>query len=225
MRVAENLTRQVYCEIRDQILRGEFNGQHLAESFFATRFDVSKAPIREALNRLEAEGLIVIRPRRGAWVPRFSEEDVKEIYQLCELLETAAMRKIMLNRQVIDRLQASLKSEEANLCQHNKSAYLLAHADFHSEIARATANSRLHRLLEYLQQQMLILQQQTVEFPDCRWVAKHRAILGALEKAKVEEAAQLMVEHIRAMREEALTSLQKPVKSNSVSLAGRSWHP
>jgi DNA-binding GntR family transcriptional regulator len=87
LKIPENLTQQAFRHIRDEILRGKLDGrQHLTEDYFAERFGISKSPIREALNRLESEGLITIVPRRGAFVVKLSVQDIEEIFELREAL-------------------------------------------------------------------------------------------------------------------------------------------
>jgi DNA-binding GntR family transcriptional regulator len=215
IRMAENLTRQVYCQIRDQILRGSFDGQHLSESFFATTLGVSKSPIREALNRLETEGLIVIRPRRGAWVPRFSAEDAREICELCEVLDSAALRRLVVDRECIDRLRASIRVAEDGLYRKDKRDYFAAEVDFHRAIASWSANARLSGMLNSLHQQMLILFQQTTAPPDDRWIAEHREVLAALERARFTESAILMAKHICSVREFLIKALEIPAAASS----------
>jgi DNA-binding GntR family transcriptional regulator len=107
IKIPENLTQQAYRLIRDEILQGKLNNrQRLTEDYFAQEFQISKSPVREALNRLEAEGLIKIIPRRGAFVRDFSLNDVEEIYQMREILEAAVMRGIKINQKLADRRHA-----------------------------------------------------------------------------------------------------------------------
>lgn len=226
IKIPENLTQRACCAIRDEILQGRLNGQQrLTETFFANKFGVSKSPIREALNRLEAEGLILIEPRRGAFVRHFSMQDVKEIYELCELLEPIAMRQMVLDKQILSRLHVSLQAAKDGLRRQDKDAYLLAEADFHRALARANTNSRLYAILESMYQQALILQHRAFEALNERSVVEHERIVEALEIGKIELASRLMVEHIGSMREDVLTRLQKPGESRPPSLTGRSPHP
>src|SRR5205814_716957 len=98
MKIPENLTQHAYRLIRDGILQGKLNNrQRLTEDYFAQEFHISKSPIREALNRLEAEGLIEIVPRRGAFVRDFSISDVEEIYEMREILEAAVIRGLKID--------------------------------------------------------------------------------------------------------------------------------
>lgn len=207
LRIPDNLTQRAYRAIRDEILKGKLNGEmRLTEGFFASRYKVSKSPIREAMNRLEAEGLIIIRPRRGAFVAGFSRQDIEEIYDLRETLEAAAVRGIVPDPKVIARLRAALNAAKASLREKNKVDYILADADFHRVLAQANPNMRLRKILESMHGQMLILRHSTFELSSGRSVLQHQGILEALEKGNNEAAARLMSQHIRAVKAKLLTS-------------------
>ena len=88
----------VYEELKMQILRGTIvPGTRLMEVEMAEQMGVSRTPIREAIHKLEKEGLVVIEPRRGAYVSRVSMEDMLEILELRENLEGFAAYRAALN--------------------------------------------------------------------------------------------------------------------------------
>lgn len=209
LKIPDNLTQRAYRAIREEILKGKLNGrQRLTEAFFAERLGVSKSPIREALNRLEAEGLVVISPRRGASVIQFTVQDVKEIYELREILETAAVRSATVDEKLLSRLCSALREAKKNLRKKDKVAYILADADFHRAIAQSSANVRLRKILENMHGQMLILRHRTFELSSGLSVVEHENILLALEDGDREKASSLMAKHIRAVRGKLLAHLE-----------------
>lgn len=209
LKIPDNLTQRAYRAIREEILKGKLNGrQRLTETFFAEKLGVSKSPIREALNRLEAEGLVVIAPRRGASVIQFTVDDVNEIYDLREILETAAVRSAAVDERLLSRLRAALREAEQNLRKKDKVSYILADADFHRSIAQASVNTRLRKILENMHGQMLILRHRTFELSSGLSVIEHERIVRALEKGDRETAASLMTKHIRAVRGKLLAHLK-----------------
>ncbi len=209
LRIPENLTQRAYRAIRDDIVKGRLNGkQRLTEAFFVRRLGVSKSPIREALNRLEADGLIVIEPRKGASVVSLSVEDVDEIYELREILEAAAIRNLAAEPKTWPRLRASLDEAKRALRANDKAGYILADAEFHGVIAKANTNSRLRRFLESMHGQMLVLRHQTYELSSGRSVVDHEQILEALEEGNHERASRLMTEHIHAVRAKLVEHLR-----------------
>ena len=91
----ENLTlwQRVHERLREQILSGKLEpGAELAEVALSEQLGVSRGPIREALGRLASEGLVTVRPRRGAVVRSLSKEEFLELYQVREALEMMAVR-------------------------------------------------------------------------------------------------------------------------------------
>src|SRR5262249_11408572 len=89
----ENLTlwQRVYDHLREEILSGELPaGSELQEVALSSQLGVSRGPIREAIGRLAAEGLVVVRPRRGAVVRALSKQEFLEAYQVREALEMMA---------------------------------------------------------------------------------------------------------------------------------------
>lgn len=209
LKIAKSITQRSYELIRAQILRGELNAsQRLTEAYFAKLFGISKSPIREALNRLEADGLIVIRPRRGAFVRDFSLRDTEEIYEMREILETCAVRNLELGPKLLLQLRAAVDAAEAHLNQNDQEKYVRADADFHRILAQANPNSRLRKALESMHDQMLILRHKTFALTGRNSVRQHRQILEALEQGDREAAAQFMAEHIRAVRRRLLEEIQ-----------------
>lgn len=111
-----NIQDAVVDGIRDMILKGHLKpGDRLRQDELANTFGVSTMPIREALRQLQAEGLVVFRPRRGATVASLSISEYEEIYLIREALETLACRWAAedFDRIPIDRLKLLLQEIEA----------------------------------------------------------------------------------------------------------------
>lgn len=210
LKIPENLTQQAYRSIRDEIIAGKINGQqHFTEAYFANRYGISKSPIREALNRLESEGLITIIPRRGAFVREFSIHDVEEIYELREVLEALAMRNAEFDAKTLDRLREIAHSAQSSFEKNDKPNYIRKDAAFHTALAKASTNSRLRRILESMNNQLLILRRQTFELTGQSSIKQHLRILDTLEKGKRDVAAKLLAEHIRLVRKSLVDHLKK----------------
>src|SRR3954464_5958021 len=107
-----SLSSDVTSGLRDAILNGISQpGDHLTEAEIAREMGVSHGPVREALRELEAENLIIIEPHRGAFVRAFTAQDVREIYSLRALLETAMVHLAQARVQPsdLDDLQALIE--------------------------------------------------------------------------------------------------------------------
>lgn len=111
-----NIQDTIVDGIRDMILNGPLKpGDRLRQDELANAFGVSTMPIREALRQLQAEGLVIFRPRRGATVASLSVSEYEEIYRIREELETLACRWAAedFDRIPIDRLKLLLQEIEA----------------------------------------------------------------------------------------------------------------
>jgi DNA-binding GntR family transcriptional regulator len=213
LKIPENLTRQAYRLIRDEILQGHLDApRHLTEGYFARQFGISKSPIREALNLLESEGLIKIVPRRGAFVAEFSIHDIEEIYELREVLEALVVRNAVLDAKVLGRMRQAVQAAETSRQKGDKLGYMHEDAAFHAALAQASSNSRLRKMLENMRNQMLILRRKTFELTSQTSVKKHFEILDALEKGKRETAEELMAQHIRTVRTRLINHLREQAK-------------
>jgi DNA-binding GntR family transcriptional regulator len=93
----------VYRELRKAILNGMFSpGQMLRQDEVASRLGVSRSPLREALPRLEAEGIVVLHPRRGYAVARLDPKEIAEVFNLRSLLESELARRSLQRRTEAD---------------------------------------------------------------------------------------------------------------------------
>jgi DNA-binding GntR family transcriptional regulator len=215
MKIPENLTQHAYRLIRDGILQGKLNNrQRLTEDYFAQEFHISKSPIREALNRLEAEGLIKIVPRRGAFVRDFSISDVEEIYEMREILEAAVIRGLKIDAKMAGQLRQVREKAKECIETGDKLGYISADASFHTILASAHTNSRLRTVLEGMHNQLLILRHRTFELSGRTSVVQHGRILSTLVRGDNEAAAKLMIEHIRFVRDKLIASLTQLNSAN-----------
>src|SRR5215467_13310199 len=121
LKIPSNLTTLAYNSIKEYILEGRLDeDSRLTEEFLSTQLGISKSPIREALNRLEAEGLIRIEPRKGAYLRRLSAVEVADLYDLREALEVHVMRTAKVTPALLGELRQSLKRQRAFLKANDK---------------------------------------------------------------------------------------------------------
>src|SRR5277367_2259226 len=107
----------VYAQILEKILDGTLPaGYALRESELAAQFGVSKTPLRDALVRLQAEGLVSIPPYRSAVVVGYSQQDLREIYEVRELLEGACAREAALTISTDDLAELSQLMRGSAVC-------------------------------------------------------------------------------------------------------------
>jgi DNA-binding GntR family transcriptional regulator len=138
----------VTTALRDAILSGELRpGERLLQEQLADQLRVSRIPLRDALRRLEAEGLVRIGPRRGAEVATLTRADVLEIYELRVSLEPELMRRAVSALEPADIKRLVDMSEEMDARVDKPALGLRARRAFYSELYRYADRPRTHRLI------------------------------------------------------------------------------
>jgi DNA-binding GntR family transcriptional regulator len=223
--IGETVADALYRRLLDLILFGDLvDGGRLLLQELATRFDVSLTPVREALQRLAAEGFITATPRRGYRVQAPNSAHVNDLWQVRLGLEGAAGEQIVfrLNAgELCDRDLAVLTNildkmdAEAETMSHRR--HITLNARFHNQLVAHSGNRLLITLYRSVQVQLLGAWVQR-GLPDWRSrlaqeAAEHRAILAALQARDATAVEEAMRRHIRR----SLTDAMKDVGKRKVS--------
>ncbi len=210
IKIPSNLTSLAYDSIKRYILDGRLDeGGRLTEEFLATALGISKSPIREALNRLETEGLIRIEPRRGAYLQDLSTKDINDLYDLREALETHVVHTAELSPELIAQFKESVRRMRKYLKENDKPHYIDEDMHFHAILATATGNRRLCKTLENVQNQIWIFRRKTYDLSSSTAADFHQTIVEALEAGDRNAAARAMRDHIGTVRRKLLEFLEQ----------------
>jgi DNA-binding GntR family transcriptional regulator len=200
----ENLTlwQRVYDHLRAAILSGRLEpGAELAEVPLSEELGVSRGPIREAIGRLASEGLVTVRPRRGAVVSPLSKEEFLELYQVREALERMAVKLAVRRLQPEDfaALQGLIDDMATHAERGQVDEFFEANAAFHARLIDASGNAKLGEMYRQLLDQIGRYRTRSLRLRGNlqRSIAEHAAILRAAKRGDAERAAHLMSEHIR----------------------------
>ena len=180
----------VFNTLRQAILTGELKpGERLMEIHLANRLGVSRTPIREAIRKLELEGLVTMIPRRGAEVAQITEKSMKDVLEVRRTLDALSAEKALK--------EACRKFEEA---VKTKDIKMIAKADvaIHDIIAAATGNQRLIQLINNLAEQMYRYRFEYIkDFSQHeRIINEHRIIYESIVKKDKEAASEMAKTHI-----------------------------
>ena len=196
------LAQQVYDHLRRDILANTYlPGEALPEEAVAARLKVSRAPVREAIRRLAAEGLATLIPRQGAVVRSLSPRDFLNAYQVREALETLAVRLAAprLDASDLDALDRLHDTMSRHAGRNQVDAFFEANAAFHAVFVDRSGNDKLQEVYY-----PLVAQMRRYYLPSLylrggmeRSIGEHGDILRALREQDVEEAVRLVGEHIR----------------------------
>jgi DNA-binding GntR family transcriptional regulator len=202
-----NLTELTYRSIKQNVLDGTLGElSRLTEESLATQLGISKSPVREALNRLEAEGLVIIEARRGAYVRQFSAKEIRDLYELREILEVHAIEMATISPKLLTDLAASINKTKKFLKAGNKLEHIEEDMRFHRLITSATGNQELCRVLENVQQKALLCRSKSYELSATTAPVAHMKIFQALKKDSKREARSAMRDHIVFVRERLLAT-------------------
>ena len=200
----ENLTlwQRVYDHLREEILTGHLEpGAELAEVALSEQLGVSRGPLREAIGRLAAEGLVTVRPRRGAVVRSLSKEEFLELYQVREALEMMAVRLAVPRLGAADfaTLQGLIETMAKHAERDEIAEFFEANVAFHGYLFAASGNGKLQEVYRQLLGQIGRYRIRSLALRGNlqRSVAEHAAILRAARRGDAERAAHLMSEHVR----------------------------
>ncbi|MBA7528617.1 HTH-type transcriptional repressor RspR [subsurface metagenome] len=204
-----SLKDRTYQNIKFQIIRGNLKpGTRLLEEELAKAMSISRAPIREAFNKLEKEGFVTIIPRKGAAVSNVTTEIIEDIFEIRETLETLAVKKslgkIFINEleKVGDDFKEFINKSENT---ENRIQYLVLDKKFHDLLSQNCGNKKLIELLTNLQEQIHWLRNISLKrttFSDS--VKEHLAIIEALKRNDEKLVTKTLLQHIERAKESSL---------------------
>jgi DNA-binding GntR family transcriptional regulator len=197
-----SVQQQAAEKLRAAILAGVFKpGDRLIEADLCRRTGVSRPSLREALRRLEAEGLIVIIPNRGPQVPVLSWEEAEEIYQVRALLEgeVAALCARRSTPSDHEQMRTALALFERAVRQNDRAMRLSSTADFYRIMQRAAGNAVIEELLQRLVARINFLRAQSMSRAGrAKFSLKEmRTIFFAIVKGDARAARKAAEVHVR----------------------------
>jgi len=208
-----SLKDRAYQNIKFQIIRGNLRpGTRLLEEELAKAMSISRAPIREAFNKLEKEGFVTTIPRKGAAVSNVTTEIIEDIFEIRETLETLAVKK-SLGKIFIDELEKVgdnfkefiNKSENAE----NRIQYLVLDKKFHDLLSQNCGNKKLIELLANLQEQIHWLRNISLKRTTFSGsVREHLAIIEALKGNDKKLITKALLLHLERAKESSLIEVK-----------------
>ena len=209
-----------YSQVRFRILTGELPpGAVISQARLARELGVSTTPLREAIRRLAAEGMILLEAHRDARVTTVSAQEARHLHEVRGSVDPLAAGLAAESRteEQLEQMGHALR-RMTPLRDGTSMDSLLAHRDFHRSVYRASDNAVLVDILEQLwdksDRYRLIGLRASDDSPDdsARIRAEHEEILAAVEAGDAERARQVMRLHVRqSLGRQAITALEHPV--------------
>lgn len=204
--------QSVYRALQDLLARHHFApGEKLNVEALSRDLGVSRTPVWEALKRLEMEGVVRTRPRKGVYVAALDADKAREIYVVREAVEGLAARLAARNITAAELrgLERSLDAQEAAAAAADVAAMSRADIEFHNLIVQAGRNETLTRILRSLYGQILILRLQTLNLKDRirPSLLEHKRIFAALKSGDPDRAETAARRHIQMVLRDAMAVL------------------
>ena len=193
---AEEAHQTVY----DAIIAGDIKpGERITEEELAKSLGISRTPVREALRRLETQGLLAHAPHRGMVVRELEQQEITELYEMREVLEGAAAASAAQHASEIEieSLEELIKSDEKRL--DDPKALAASNKLFHETLYRSAHNRYLVKTLTSLRSSMAVLGPTTLSHPGRAKtaLAEHKAIVACLKRGDAEGACEAAKQHTR----------------------------
>jgi DNA-binding GntR family transcriptional regulator len=204
------LTDLAHSAIRESIVSGGFAmGERLVETQLASQLGMSRAPIREALQRLAKEGLVVEHAHQGTFVAELSGEDVVDIYNVRLGLEITALRLFMKNGLKTDSLRDRIEQMQRAADREDIAGVVRAELDFHRQIAVGAQNAVLMSLFTELEGRlMLVIAIDDAAFTRLHDIAaEHVPVVEAIEEGDELKAIAVFEDHLVSTVGQALERL------------------
>lgn len=194
------LTERVYSRLREDVLRAHLlPGTTVLEAELAARFGVSKTPVREALRLLVQDGWVLVVPRRGYVIRPLGLEDVRDVFQLREMIEPgfaaeAAARVGAPDPQVEEAIRTQRAADDLSVA-------LDAAGTFHVRVAELSGNARATRVVRNLVDDVtrlhFLLPALDGHIESSDEIAAHEEIAAAITAGDTRRASKVMRDHLR----------------------------
>ncbi|WP_344561344.1 GntR family transcriptional regulator [Streptomyces axinellae] len=177
-------------------------GQHLVESELAQHLGVSRQPVREALQRLNSDGWVDLRPAQGAFVHEPSEEEADQLLSVRTLLEAEAARLAAAHadKAGIAELEELCTQGEAAVARDEVETVVAMNAQFHAKVMRLAGNAVLSELAAQVDRRVRWFYKPVARQRGIQSWIEHRRLIAAITARDEEETGRIMREHTEHTR-------------------------
>lgn len=209
----------VFNTLRKAILKGEFSpGERLMEKQLADRLGVSRTPVREAIRKLELEGLVVMIPRKGAEVARVTEKDISDVLEVRATLEGLAVKLACKNMTPAELKKLVRINQEFAKAADKSDVEKIIDLDiaFHDTIFKASNNDKLISILNNLREQIYRFRMEYVyHMADYKQlVREHQQIVDAISNNQSDKAQDSAIIHIQNQEKSVIEYSQRQQSNN-----------
>jgi len=207
-----SLKDRVYQNIKFQIINNNLKpGIRLLEEEIAKAMNISRAPIREAFNRLEKEGFVTIIPRKGAAVSNITTQMIEDIFEIRENLESLAINNSLgkISMENLEKIGNNFKkfiNKPTNA--ENRMQYLSLDKKFHNLLIKNCGNEKLVEILSNLQEQIHWIRNislKRIAFSGS--IEEHLSIIESLKKNDADLVIKSLLIHLERAKESSISEI------------------
>lgn len=204
----------VFENLREAILEGKLDpGQRLMEIQLAEQLGVSRTPVREAIRKLELEGLVIMVPRKGAYVADVSLKDIMEVLEIRTVIEglAASLAAERMTDDELDKLEMICYQFKQCYQKDDIDGMIQKDIEFHDVIFTATRNSKLNTIAQSIIEQIYRFRVRYIsEYDKAKeLVEEHQAILEAISQRDADKAYDKAIRHIENVGSHMIESALK----------------
>ncbi len=209
-----------YNQLKSGVLAGDFKpGERLTEEYLAKTLGVSRTPVREALHKLESEGLIQPLESRGFCVARDSREEIEDLFDIRAALEGYAIRLICdcISEQTLEQLNGFIQQAQDALDRKKLDEIFKYNTQFHDALHGVIAGkTRFHSLIADTRKYVLRYRKDSLYYLEGarRTIDGHRKILLAISLKDPDLCERVIRQHIREAREDALHKISENIQTS-----------
>jgi DNA-binding GntR family transcriptional regulator len=210
----KSLSNQVFEQMKEMIVRGEIPaGKRMIESEIAESMGISRTPVREAVHKLEAEGLLNPLPKGGYVVRGLGISDIEETFEIRSILESfasylAAQRH---SKKEIVPLEEKMEEFQRNLDKHDLKELARVNTEFHELLYDLSKSQRLVKMIHNLRDEIYFLRNIILQSADMAHLSNkdHREIIKAIKKGEAKKVERLVKDHILRGKEFVINEVKK----------------
>ena len=210
---AQTTVDKAYAQLRDQLVTFDFKpGSRLNESEIAQGLSMSRAPIREALNRLIADGLVSFEPGRGFFCRRLSASEVNDLYELRFDLESGAIRSALATcpDAALASFAATWRQNHTQTDGATLDQLVTLDETFHMALCGLAENAARLKYLENINYRIRFVRRINLEPGNRRvgGIAEHASLIDAIAQRDTDQATALLHQHLQRSADEVRLQIQ-----------------
>jgi len=197
------LKDQAYLAIKDEIMNGKLApGDFISENVLSEKLNMSRTPIRSALQRLEHDGIVRILPKQGIYICEISVKQINDVYEMRTSFETFAIRKLAnrIEMSQIEELKEILKQQYEQLELKDPNLFIKFDTNFHLKLMEFIGNREMYNAFSSIEEKLTFYGKEIIKKNFERLknsYEEHERILNELEKGNEAAAIREMETHLQ----------------------------